>query len=219
MNYSLSIFHSPFLLELYTKTVTIMLFFNSFSFFFMSYAIIQQGKTLKYYRWLLLLNFFLSYLLDLSLFLIHPVQFFPALVFYFDGILGNLLDPRLSMAFLYIAISLKMLSIACLMSYRFAMSNPGKLQEILNKPKYLLLFVISYHSIGFTPLFDLLVEFEVIRGGLQGYSTHRPLNQDNSLFDLLVVFWAIVEKMAQKNISPWCLKFLKLEFFDRIEFL
>ena len=70
-NYTVDAYYSPLFYEIYTRTTQIMLFFSTISFTFMTFAIIRYGKSLKHYRWLLLISFILSYVVDLVLVFVH----------------------------------------------------------------------------------------------------------------------------------------------------
>ena len=100
LNYSLNAFQSTILFEIYSKTAVIMLGFNTLAFIFMSYAIIFHGKTMGVYRWLLLQCFIFSYTLDIIISAQHIAIFFPVLMFYFDGISGEILSVKASVIML-----------------------------------------------------------------------------------------------------------------------
>ena len=67
LDYPLSVFHSETLLQIYSKTITVMVGVNFVSLLLMNYVIIIHGKVLQTYRWLLLLSFFISYSVDVVL--------------------------------------------------------------------------------------------------------------------------------------------------------
>src|SRR4051812_33256296 len=86
LNYSLEVFYSPLLIDIYAKMVVIMAIFSTIFYLFILYAIIAHGHVLGIYRWFMLASFTFSYVIDVSMAFGHPIVYFPALVFNVEGI-------------------------------------------------------------------------------------------------------------------------------------
>src|SRR6185437_1969750 len=89
LNYSLEVFYSPLLIDIYTKMVVIMAVFSTIFYLFILYAIVIHGHDLGIYRWLMLASFTISYVIDLSFAFGHFVVYLPALIFNVEGIIGH----------------------------------------------------------------------------------------------------------------------------------
>src|SRR5262245_11011866 len=137
LNYSLDVYYSETLLYIYTKTITVMIGVNFLSLLIMVYVIIRHGKSLGVYRWLLLISFLLSYMLDVLLSLEHIVPLLPATIIYFDGLIGRYFGSKFLLSVLFSVVAIKLLMLCVILLYRYAMTFPGKFQDFMSKNKNL----------------------------------------------------------------------------------
>ena len=135
LNYSLEVFDAPDLLQIYSNTAKIMLCFNSLSFLYMIYVIVFHAGALGEYKWLILTSIVLSYSVDLFMTLAHLVDYLPAYLFYFDGILGKFISGRVLVTVYVDIIGIKLSFIEFLIFFRYARCIPGKLQVFIENPK------------------------------------------------------------------------------------
>jgi hypothetical protein len=160
-NYSIEVFYSPILIEIYSTTVPIMLGINTISFICIFYVIVFHGQSLENYRWLLLNFFALSYLVDVVLAMEHQITFLPAIIFYFDGIIGRHMNAKLAISIFFSTIAIKLLGFLVIIIYRYANGISGKLQEFCAKPKNLLLIGVVQYLSGCSPFLVLFLDTEV----------------------------------------------------------
>ena len=171
LNYSLEVFYSPTLLHLYYTIVLIMFVINTVLFLFISYAIIFHGMILEVYRWLLLIIFILSYIIDFVLASGYVVPLLPPIIVYFDGIIGRLFDTKLMIGILISTIAIKLFAILFVIMYRYSMTTTGRLQEFLQIPTNLWVTLLMHMFFGCSPMLILTFDTEVcernyfIRGG------------------------------------------------------
>jgi hypothetical protein len=161
LDYPLEVFSSPVLIQIYSHVVVIMVGVNTISLSCMTYIIAYHGKILDTYRWLLLISYYMSYIVDLILALGHIVQFLPATIFYFDGIIGKYFDSKILLCVVFCAIEMKLLMMVCITLYRFANSTFGPLQEFFSVPRNLILVFGVHTVLGFSPMFLLLLKNRV----------------------------------------------------------
>lgn len=161
LNYSLNVFYYPITVDLYARVSPIMFSMNTISFAVMMYVIFFNGKSLKMYRYMLMLCFMSVYTMDFVLTTGHIVQFLPAIVGYFDGILGRIVDAKTLFIVLIVTITMKMLTFCFLVVYRYAMGVPGRLQNFLKNRKYLIRAYSATMLICFLPLLFAFVPLEV----------------------------------------------------------
>jgi hypothetical protein len=161
LNYSLEVFYSPTLLQLYYMTVLIMFVVNTVLFVFISYAIIFHGMILEVYRWLLLIIFILSYIIDFVLASAHFVPLLPPIIIYFDGIIGRFFDTKLMAGVLLSTIALKFVVILVVIMYRYSMTTTGRLQEFFQTPTNLWGISLAHMFLGCSPMLILILDTEV----------------------------------------------------------
>src|SRR3569833_214825 len=111
LNYSLEVFYSPLLIDIYAKMAVIMAIFSTIFYLFILYAIVVHGHVLGIYRWFMLASFTLSYVIDVFMALGHPVVYFPALVFNLEGISAHYFGTKNMMICEIIFIAEKILSV------------------------------------------------------------------------------------------------------------
>ena len=161
LNYSLEVFYSPTLLQIYYTTVLIMFVINTVLFLFISYAIIFHGMILEVYRWLLLIIFILSYMIDFVLASGHFVLLLPATIVYFDGIIGRFFDAKLMISILVSLISMKLCTLLFTLIYRYAMTTLGRLQDFFQTPNNLWRSFLVFMLLGCSPMVLLILDTEV----------------------------------------------------------
>jgi hypothetical protein len=138
-----------------------MFVINTVLFAFISYAIIFHGMILEAYRWLLLIIFILSYIIDSALVSGHMVPLLPATIVYFDGIIGRFFDSKLMISILLSTIAIKLFSLLFVIMYRYSMTTTGRLQEFFQTPTNLLGTLLVHMFFGFSPMLILILDTEV----------------------------------------------------------
>ena len=160
LNYSLEVFYSPLLIDIYTKMVVIMAVFSTIFYLFILYAIVVHAHDLGIYRWLMLSSFTLSYVIDVSIAFGHPVIYLPALVFNVEGISAHYFGTKNVIIYDFIFVAEKIFSVALLNMYRFANCIPGRLQNFMEDRKNLLLLVVLCFLVGCVPILLVFVDFQ-----------------------------------------------------------
>ena len=146
-NYPSSAFIVPQVVEIFGIASKISFVLSCFSFPLMVYLILFQAKTMGYYKWFLLNCVCWGFLADLWLTLTQPITLSPMAAGYFNGPIANIVGGIPQFIILFSLYVQKSFALFLALIYRRAQLSLGRLNELFDKPKFLLFFAGFHHIV------------------------------------------------------------------------
>ena len=91
----------------------------------------------------------------------HFTPLLPALIIYFDSIIGRFVDAKLMLCIFLSIVAIKLLALLVVIMYRYSMTTTGRLQQFFQTPTNLWRTLLVHMFFGCSPMLILILDTEV----------------------------------------------------------